>query len=128
MDFNEYFYLAANNTFKDTYQSIVVALDVSDLVGKSLSITATQPVVENAYYSFFTNALPSGISSIEEVNGLAYNTTTKYNFEEASLVENFNVSVENNIQNTITKVVPTGAKYLFIASMSAHGNFDIRLV
>lgn len=127
MDYKEYFYLTGNNTFQG-YQSKVIALDVSDLVGETLSITATQSVVDEAYYSFFVNALPSGMSSIEDVNGLTYSADTKYNFDESSLVESFNVSTTNQTVNTITKVVPTGAKYLFVNTLDKFGSSDIKLV
>lgn len=127
MDYKTYFYLTGNSTFQG-YQSKVIALDVSDLVGETLSITATQSVVDEAYYSFFTNALPSGISSIEEINELAYSADIKYNFDESSLVESFNVSTINQTVNTITKVVPTGAKYLFVNTLDKFGSNDIKLV
>lgn len=130
MDYQTYFYLTSNATFKG-YQSKVLAVDVSDLVGETLSITATQSVVDGAYYSFFTKALPSGISSIEELNGLAYpktGDTTKYDFADADLVESFNVASEHQVVNTITKVVPAGAKYLFVNTLDKYGSSNIQLV
>lgn len=120
MDYQTYFYLTANSTFKG-YQSKVIAADVSKLVGKTLSITATQSVVDGAYYSFFTNALPEGISSIEQMNNLTYSATGKHNFAESALVSNFNVATEHQKQNTITMVVPTGAKYLFVNTLNKFG-------
>lgn len=130
MDYQTYFYLTTNTTFKN-YQSKVLAVDVSDVVGETLSITATQSIVDGAYYSFFTKALPSGISSIEELNGLAYPGTgdpTNYTFADADLVENFNVATEHQVVNTITKVVPAGAKYLFVNTLDKYGSSDIQLV
>lgn len=126
LDYNNYFYLTANSTFQ-SYKSKVIAVDVSNLVGETLSITATQSVVDGAYYSFFTSALPSGISSINEIDGLAYNASGKYNFTDSDLVENFVVSTEHNVTNTITKVVPTGAKYLFVATCDNYGSSEIKL-
>lgn len=127
MDYQTYFYLTANSTFKG-YQSKVIAADVSKLVGKTLSITATQSIVDGAYYSFFTNALPEGISSIEQINNLTYSSTGKYNFAESALVSNFNVATEHQKPNTITTVVPTGAKYLFVNSLNKFGGWNINIV
>lgn len=130
LDYQDYFYLTSNATFQD-YQSKVLAIDVSGLVGKTLSITATQSIIDGAYYSFFTKALPSGISSIEELNGLAYpgaDDPKNYTFADADLVENFNVAVEHQVVNTITKVVPTGAKYLFVNTLDKFGSSEIKLV
>lgn len=127
MDYKTYFYLTANSTFQG-YKSKVIALDVSGLVGKTLSITATQSVVDEAYYSFFTNALPSGISSIEQINGLAYSSTGKYDFSRDNLIESFNVAAEHQVVNTINKVVPTGAKYLFVNTLDKFGSSEIKLV
>lgn len=130
LDYQTYFYLTSNATFQG-YQSKVLAVDVSGLVGKTLSITATQSIIDGAYYSFFTKALPSGISSIEELNGLAYpgaSDPKNYTFADADLVENFNVAVEHQTVNTITKVVPAEAKYLFVNTLDKYGSSNIQLV
>lgn len=130
LDYQTYFYLTTNTTFVG-YKSKVLAVDVSSLVGETLSITATQSIVDGAYYSFFTKALPSGISSIEELNGLAYPGTDdpkNYTFADADLVENFNVATEHQVVNTITKVVPAGAKYLFVNTLDKFGSSNIQLV
>lgn len=130
MDYQTYFYLTANSTFQG-YQSKVIAVDVSELVGKTLSITATHSVVDGAYYAFFTNKLPTGINSIEQIEGLAYSASGKYNFADkaSDLVgESFNVSTEHQVANTITKVVPTGAKYLFVNTLNKFGSSEIKLV
>lgn len=127
MDYQTYFYLTGNNTYK-SYNSKVVAADVSQLVGQTLSITATQNIVDGASFSFFTNALPSDISTLSDISGLDYSNTVKYNFNDSDLVEGFNVSTTHQVQNTIEKVVPAGAKYLFVTTLDKFGSCDIKLV
>lgn len=91
--------------------------DVSAFVGHTIAIKAAHPVAAGVEFCCFADN--ADMEAIE-----AYYETAKTNTAavgpqltgKISAIENFNVSAQSNVENTITKVIPATAKYLFITN------------
>jgi hypothetical protein len=136
MDF-DLFKVMKNNSTVETYKSQLVACDVSNYVGRTLTISAEHPVVKNnsqygdAWYCFFLSDIPAdnlaleALPSLVKPNGDDIDSTSKYSYmqeiSKSLIVEHFDVSSTSDVYNTISKVVPTGAKYLYITNTDKSG-------
>lgn len=122
MDYNGAFTIQANDTAKTKIMQIV-AVDVSSIVGRTLSITATQAVIDGAYYSMFTNTLAGGYSldSLSSMTRSSLPETAtggrKCSLDRSIIVEEFAVSSTSYATNTIQMVVPNNAKYLYVTNI-----------
>lgn len=109
--------LGCYNNSNIPYEGLFV-YDVSAYNGDTIKIKAAHKVSSSGadFCCFAFNADMESIEdfydSAEENESLAGPTLTG----KINAVENFNVSAQDNIANTITKVVPAGAKYLFITN------------
>lgn len=123
MEYQGAFAFQSNATSKtNRYQ--VLAVDVSGYEGRTLSITATQAVIAEAYYTIFTNELAGG-HSIQDVANLSEanlsesaNGGKKQTLDASIIVEKFTVSTKDKTTATIQKVVPSGAKYLYVTNLT----------
>ena len=122
MDYQDVFSLQINSTSK-TGKFQMIAVDVSAYVGKTLNITATQAVIDGASYSFFTNEILGGyeLSSISSLSDLPETSSAgkKKTLESSAIVEKFVVSTTNKVTNTTQKLVPSGAKYLYMTNLTS---------
>ncbi len=89
------------------------------LAGKTISITAINNVIQNAYYNAFAQDL-GNLSFLDIPNlsgeGVSPSKPIYYDIQESSIIETFNVSITDKDINTITKTIPTGANYLLVSS------------
>lgn len=117
-------YTIQSNTPSKNGKFQLVGVDVSDYVGKTLSITATQAIIEGASYTFFTNELAGGyaldtIPSLQQ-DSLPTKTSSgrQHVLDDSIIVEKFVVSTEDKKTNTVQKVVPSNAKYLYFTNLT----------
>lgn len=127
MDYQNVFAIQANDSAK-TKSMQFLAADVSKYVGRNISITATQAVIEGAYYSIFTNAL-AGDYSLESLPSLSraslpetISSGKKHTLNRDIIVDKFVVSTESLKTNTIQKTIPANAKYLYVTNVRADAN------
>ena len=110
-------YLANLSSLKNSnlnHETLVI-LNVEGLVGKQISITAAHPVAAGVEFCCFASYADfDAIDAFAEQAKVA--PGTRYLSGEITPVENFNVSSVGNTEATITKVIPVGAKYLFITN------------
>lgn len=92
------------------YMKLLVA-DVRNLNGKVVQITTATPVVEGAFYCAFTSSL--GGIDFNDIPELQYGSTA-VNMEVPKVGDAFNVSETDKVKDTVTKLIPTGAKYLLV--------------
>lgn len=102
----------SNGTFK-SIGSEIIGVDVSQYAGKTLTITATQSVVSGAQYGVFM----SDLLLDTELSQLPSFTTINANVPTDSVIEYIQISSTNEVTNTITKQIPTGAKYLYFSNL-----------
>ena len=124
MDYKDEFAIQISDSAKSSAMQIVAA-DVSNYVGRQVKITATQAVIDGAYYTMFTNALAGGYS-LEALSTLSRDqleTSTsvgkKKTLDRDIIVDKFVVSTASYKTNTVTKTVPVGAKYLYVTNIRA---------
>ena len=105
-----------------TLGSQIIGVDISAYAGQTMTITAAQSVIDGANYAMICSNLPNAyIKSLAELDGYnSFGTAADYIAENYdNLIESFNVSVTAETTNTITKTIPSGAKYLFFSNLSA---------
>jgi hypothetical protein len=104
----------------------ILALDVSEHVGRTLRITAanfltSQANLGDSHFAIFTNGLVKDVNGAEvqlEDMATVFNSKTSVCNQDAALVvDSFTVSVESQKANTVDRVVPAGAKYLYVNNM-----------
>ena len=123
LDYRDAYTIQSNTTSKNDKLQLV-GVDVSDYVGKTLSITATQPIIEGASYTFFTNELAGGyaLDTIPSLTQSDLPTKNSYGrqhvLEDSIIVEKFVVSTQDKKTNTVQKVVPSNAKYLYFTNLT----------
>ena len=98
----------------------IIGKDISDSVGKTVTITTNEPVVDGAYYAFFLSALPSGLDSLAALNNKDIASQT---LDASIIVEKFNVSTTMYATGTVTKTIPANAKYLFMVNAYNNESF-----
>lgn len=106
------------NRIATAQTSKLFVYDVSNYVGSQIAITACHAVVSGASYCAFSADLgPLTFNDIPSLNGSQAPTDNPLNVQIGT-VENFNVSVTTKVKNTITKTIPSGAKYLLLSYKS----------
>lgn len=103
-----------------TLGSQIIGVDVSAYAGQTITITAAQSVIAEANYAMFCSNLPNAyIKSLAELDGYnSFGTASEYIAENYdNLIESFNISTVKETTNTITKTIPTNAKYLFFSNL-----------
>lgn len=133
MEFGDFKYLTNESTVS-TFKSQVNAVDVSEYVGKTIVVKASQSYVKNnatygdAFYSFFTSDAPNGIKPEDLPNLSTYETitnnrSTEIILDKSVIIQKFDVNNQDNANTMVTKVVtvPEGAKYLYFTSMHSNG-------
>ena len=92
--------------------------DVTNFVGSQIAITTCHAVISGASYCAFSADLGKlTFNDIPSLDGSQAPSDTGYNVQIGS-IENFNVSSTNKVKNTITKTIPSGARYLCLTFMS----------
>lgn len=123
MNYQGTFSIAANNS-STTGKFQMIGVDVSNYVGKTLKITSTQYVIDGAMYSFFTNALAGGfaLEDLSTINSDNLTEQGEYNdrtvLDTSIILDEFVVSTTTQQTNTIQKVVPAGAEYLYFTNLT----------
>lgn len=103
---------APSNSATGAVMKLLVA-DVEGFVGEDIKITAANPIVADAYYACFTASL--GDLQFENIPTLGASGTNSSILHAITPIESFNVSTVANETKTITKTVPSGAKYLVVS-------------
>lgn len=106
-----------NNSTLQSMKAQAIMVDVSNYIGREIKITSANAVIDGAYYAMFTSKLPTGCESLEALSSF---TATGYEEDKTDMVNYFNVSTTNNVTNTITVTVPSGATYLAFTNL---GNY-----
>lgn len=91
--------------------------DVSAFVGHTITIKAAHRVTSGAEFCCFADN--ADMEAIENYYETARTNTSDIGPQlkgKISAIENFNVSEQNNVENTITKVIPATGNYLFITN------------
>ena len=92
----------------------IFVFDVTDYVGRNVSITTCHPVVSGGSYCAFSADLGTlSFNDIPNLQGSQAPSNNPLNLQ-ISTVENFNVSTTAKVKRTITKTIPTGTKYLLL--------------
>ena len=102
---------APSNSATGAVMKLLVA-DVEDFVGEDIKITAATPIVASAYYACFTASL--GDLQFDDISTLGSSGTNSSILHAITSIESFNVSTVANETETVTKTVPSGAKYLIV--------------
>ena len=106
------------NRIQASQTSKLFVYDVTGYVGRQVRITACHAVVSGASYCAFSADLGTfTFNDIPNLDGSQAPTDNPLN-NQIGTVENFNVSVTTKVKNTITKTIPTGAKYLLLSYKS----------
>lgn len=124
------FKIIANNTTINTFKTNIYGIDVSNYIGKEITISAEQSYVKNndqlgdAYYNFFTSDAINGIKpeDLGNIDSQSFvigsdNSKTLV-LDKSVIVERFDVPTEATATTYVSKTVtvPTGAKYLYFTS------------
>lgn len=96
----------------------LLVADVQEFVGRTVRITSANYVVSGAYYDCFASDL--GTLSFNNIPNLtSANPEVKTNI---TVIESFNVTTTTTgAVSTVTKVIPTGAKYLCVTARFDEG-------
>ena len=106
------------NRIQVSQTSKLFVYDVTGYVGRQVRITACHAVVSGASYCAFSADLGTfTFNDIPNLDGSQAPTDSPLN-NQIGTVENFNVSVTTKVKNTITKTIPSGAKYLLLSYKS----------
>lgn len=104
-------------------KSKVFVWDVRQYVGRSVKITSANPIVTNANYDCFASDLGTlsftdipSLSSANAQSGSGGNT-----HYPITVISVFNVSSTQNVKGTVTKIIPSGAKYLVVTARFDNG-------
>lgn len=110
----------------DKYGTRIYALDVSNFIGKTLTLTATQAVIPDAYYAFFVSnmltallpeALPNltaGSSSTLSNDYIVSKHVVATEITDANLAGT--VGATKVATDTISIQIPSGAKYFYFTN------------
>ena len=109
----------------------IIVGDVQNYVGRQVRITSATPIISEAYYACFTNSL--GDLTFDEIPNLGMAPSTSQIRHTITPIGNtFNISDVSDITQSVTKTVPSGAKYLIVTGSFngnlTESNFKIELV
>ena len=140
LEFGDFKFQSNATTQGSGYLCQVVAADVSNYVGKTITISTTHAYIKNnstygdAYYCFFLNAAPNDktpeiLSSITDLSDLG-TVTNNGSGNNKEVILNKNIIVEKfDVVNTSagdkytskTVTVPDGAKYVYFTHTRKDG-------
>lgn len=132
------FKLITNPSLVNTFKANMYGVDVSNYVGKEITISAEQAYVKgnsqygDAYYSFFVSDALDGIKPEDLPNIASYSFTDLGTsgkaiiLDKSVIVEKFDINTSDTNQKYTSKTVtvPTGAKYLYFTSCHQNTTLD----
>lgn len=132
------FKIISNNSVINTFKGNMYGVDVSNYVGKEITISAEQAYVKNneqygdAYYNFFVSDALNGIKPEDLPNIASYSFTDHGNIgkelilDKSVIVEKFDINTSDTTQKYTSKTVtvPTSAKYLYFTSCHQNTTLD----
>lgn len=131
------FKLITNTSLVNSYKGNIYGVDVSNYVGKEITISAEQAYVKgnseygDAYYNFFVSGALDEIEPEDLPNIASYPFTDVGNgkaliLDKSIIVEKFDINTSDTNQKYTSKTVtvPTGAKYLYFTSCHQNTTLD----
>lgn len=131
------FKLITNPSLVSNFKANMYGVDVSNYVGKEITITAEQAYVKgnaqygDAYYNFFVSDSLNGIKPEDLPNIKSYSFTDVGSgnaiiIDKSIIVERFDINTSDTNQKYTSKTVtvPTGAKYLYFTSCHQNTTLD----
>jgi hypothetical protein len=132
------FKIITNTSLIETFKGNMYGVDVSNYVGKEITISAEQAYVKgnsqygDAYYSFFVSDALDGIKPEDLPNIASYSFTDLGTsgkaiiLDKSVIVEKFDINTSDTNQKYTSKTVtvPTGAKYLYFTSCHQNTTLD----
>lgn len=98
----------------------LIALDVSELVGKMIRITSVDSLDTSYERACFASAITDGNTSITTITELVDALSNKTSRTLATTyVERFNVCTTSNVKRTVIKQVPSGSKFLLFNCLTS---------
>ena len=139
LEFGDFKFQTNATTQSSGYLCQVVAADVSNYVGKTITISTTHAYIKNnsthgdAYYCFFLNAAPNDktpeiLSSITDLSDLGtvtnYSNSKEVILDKNIIVEKFDVvnASAGDKYNSKTVTVPDGSKYVYFTHTRKDGD------
>lgn len=102
--------------------------DITNYVGRTIKITAATTKLEGAHYGCFSSDLGGfTFDQIPSIGPMPSSQSGTVITTPVTTISTFDVSTTDGIKTTITKTIPTGAKYLLIAIQYSQGFTDNEL-
>ena len=102
--------------------------DVTNYVGRTIKITAATPYLEGAHYGCFASDLGGfAFDQIPSLEPTPSSHSKNMISTPITTISSFDVSTTTGIKKTITKTIPSGAKYLLMAIEHSQGFTDNEL-
>lgn len=127
LEFGDFKFQSNTTTQSPSYNCQVVAADVSNYVGKTISISTTHAYIKNnstygdAYYCFFLNAAPNNktpemlpsVTKLSDLGTTSGNSNMDVLIDKKLIVQKFDVVSTTDVYTTKSVTVPEGAKYIY---------------
>ena len=138
LEFGDFKFQSNTTTQGASYYCQVVAADVSNYVGKTITISTTHAYIKNnstygdAAYCFFLSAAPNGktpemlssVTKLSDLGATSGNQNMDVILDKSIIVERFDVVAEATKDTYVTKsvTVPAGAKYVYFTHTRKGGS------
>jgi hypothetical protein len=127
LEFGDFKFQSNSTTQGASYHCQVVAADVSNYVGKTITISTTHAYIKgnstygDAYYCFFLNAAPNNktpemlpsITKLSDLGATSGNGGMDVVLNKNIIVQKFDVVSTTDKYSTKSVTVPEGAKYIY---------------
>ena len=136
LEFGDFKFQSNSTTQGPSYHCQVVAADVSNYVGKTISISTTHAYIKNnstygdAYYCFFLNTAPNNktpemlptITKLSDLGTTSGSSNMDVILNKDIIVEKFDVVSTSDTYSTKSVTVPEGAKYVYFTHTRKGGS------
>lgn len=127
LEFGDFKFQSNSTTQGSSYHCQVVAADVSNYVGKTITISTTHAYIKgnstygDAYYCFFLNAAPNNktpemlpsVTKLSDLGKTSGNSNMDVILDKNIIVQKFDVVSTTDVYTTKSVTVPEGAKYIY---------------